>query len=85
MNEADEENMGTNGVVLKMKENPKSQLKETEDEHVSNIHSACMNHKDRSNGGNDDGDDDACSSCVQHMPTKQSKFHLADRPSKSKN
>ena len=32
MNGADEVNMGTNGVVLKMKENPKSQLKETEDE-----------------------------------------------------
>ena len=59
MNSADEVNMGTNGVVLKMKENSKSQLKETENEHVSNIHRACMNHKDRSNGGNDDEDDDA--------------------------
>ena len=53
MNGADEVNMGTDGVVLKMKENPKSQLKETEDEHVSNIHSAWMNHKDLDNGGND--------------------------------
>ena len=58
MNGADEVNMGTDGVVLKMKENPKSQLKETEDEHVSNIHSAWMNHKDLDNGGNDDDDDD---------------------------
>ena len=58
MNGADEVNMGTNGAVLKMNENPKSQLKETEDEHVSNIHSAHMNHKDLSNGGNDDDDDD---------------------------
>ena len=57
MNGADEVNMGTNGVVLKMRENPKSQLKETEDEHVSNIHSARMNHKDLGNGGNDNDDD----------------------------
>jgi len=58
MNGADEVNMGTDGVVLKMKENPKSQLKETEDEHVSNIHSARMNPKDLDNGSNDDDDDD---------------------------
>ena len=58
MNGADEVNMGTDGVVLKTKENPKSQLKEIEDEHVSNIHSARMNHKDLGNGGNDDDDDD---------------------------
>jgi len=59
MNGADEVNMGTDGVVLKMKETPKSQLKETEDEHVSNIHSARMNHKkDLDNGGNDDDDND---------------------------
>lgn len=54
MNGADEVNMGTDGVVLKMKENPKSQLKETEDEHVSNVHSAHTNHKALHNDGNED-------------------------------
>ena len=39
MNGADEVNMGSDGVVLNMKENAKSKMKETEDEHVSNVHS----------------------------------------------
>ena len=54
MNGADEVNMGTDDVVFKMKE----QLKETENEHVSNIHSARMNHKDLGNCGDDDDDED---------------------------
>ena len=63
MNGADEVNMGTNGVVLNMKENPKSRLQETEDEHVSNVHSANIIHKDFHKNDNDDhdngeGDDD---------------------------
>ena len=31
--------MGSDGVVLNMKESVKSKMKETEDEHVSNVHS----------------------------------------------
>ena len=45
MNGAKEVNMGTDGVVLEMKETSKSQLKETEDEHVSNVHSADISHE----------------------------------------
>ena len=58
MNGADEVNMGTNGVVLKMKENPRSRLQETEDEHVSNVHSTNMTHKDLHNYDDDHDDDD---------------------------
>ena len=39
MNGAEEVNMGSNGVVLNMKESARSKMKETEDEHVSNVHS----------------------------------------------
>ena len=39
MNGADEVNMGSDCVVLNMKENARSKMKETEDEHVSNVHS----------------------------------------------
>ena len=31
--------MGSDGVVLNMKETARSKMKETEDEHVSNVHS----------------------------------------------
>ena len=47
MNGADEVNMGSDGVVLNMKENARSKMKEMEDEHVSNVHST----------KHDDGDD----------------------------
>ena len=40
MNGAEEVNMAMDGVLLKMKETSKSQLKETEADHVSNVHSA---------------------------------------------
>ena len=39
MNGAEEVNMGSDGVVLNMKESARSKMKETEDEHVSNVHS----------------------------------------------
>ena len=39
MNDAEEVNMGSDGVVLNMKENARSKMKETEDEHISNVHS----------------------------------------------
>ena len=55
MNGADEVNMGTNGIVLDMKENPKSRLRDTEDEHVSNVHSTNVTYKDLHN---DDYDHD---------------------------
>ncbi len=45
MNGAKEVNMGMDGVVLEMKETSKSQQKETEDEHVSNVHSANATHE----------------------------------------
>ena len=58
MNGADEVNMGTNGIILNMKENSKSQLKDTEDEHVSNVHSANIIHKNFQNNDNDEHDND---------------------------
>ena len=68
MNGVDEVNMGTDGVLLKMKENPKSQLNETEDEHVSNVHSARMNNKDLDNDGHDEDEDedDVLPMCTVH-------------------
>ena len=39
MNGAEEVNMGSDGIVLSMKESLRSKMKETEDEHVSNAHS----------------------------------------------
>ena len=39
MNSAEEVNMGSEDVVLNMKESARSKMKETEDEHVSNVHS----------------------------------------------
>ena len=39
MNSAEEVNMGLDGVVLNMKESARSKMKETEDEHVSNVNS----------------------------------------------
>ena len=39
MNGAEEVNMGSDGIVLNMKETARSKMKETEDEHVSNVHS----------------------------------------------
>jgi len=39
MNGAEEVNMGSDGIVLNMKESLRSKMKETEDEHVSNAHS----------------------------------------------
>ena len=39
MNGAEEVNMGTNGIVLNMKESSRSKMKAMEDEHVSNAHS----------------------------------------------
>ena len=38
MNGAEEVNMGSDGIVLNMKESARSKMKETEDEHVSNVH-----------------------------------------------
>ena len=58
MNGADEVNMATNGIILNMKENSKSRLNDTEDEHVSNVHSANIIHKDFHNNHNDDHDND---------------------------
>ena len=58
MNGADEVNMGTNGVVLDMKENPKSRLWDTEDEHVSNVHSTNITRKDLHNDDDDHDDDE---------------------------
>ena len=57
MNGADEVRMGTNGVSSEMKQSPKSQLKETEDEHVSNVHSANTSHKEHDDDDDDDDDD----------------------------
>ena len=39
MNGTEEVNMGSNGVILNMKESARSKMKETKDEHVSNVHS----------------------------------------------
>ena len=39
MNGAEEVNMGSNGVILNMKESARSKMKETKDDHVSNVHS----------------------------------------------
>jgi hypothetical protein len=39
MNGVEEVNMGSDGIVLNMKESSRSKMKETEDEHVSNVHS----------------------------------------------
>ena len=59
MNGADEVNMSTNGIVLDMKENLKSRLRDTEDEHVSNVCSTNVTYKDFHNDDNDhDNHDD---------------------------
>ena len=47
MNGAEEVNMGSNGIVLNMKESARSKMKDMEEEHVSNVHSS-----------NDTADDD---------------------------
>ena len=47
--------MGSDGVVLNMKESVKSKMKETEDEHVSNVHST-----------EQDIDDDTLPMCTVH-------------------
>ena len=39
MNGAEEVNMGSDGIVLNMEETARSKMKETKDEHVSNVHS----------------------------------------------
>ncbi len=39
MNGAEEVNMGSDSIILNMKESSRSKMKETEDEHVSNAHS----------------------------------------------
>ena len=52
MNGAEEVNMGSDGVVLNMKESARSKMEETEDKHVSNVHSTKQ-----------DGDDDAPEGC----------------------
>lgn len=46
MNGAEEVNMGSHGIVLNMKESSRSKMKETEDEHVSNVHSAKQDDDD---------------------------------------
>ena len=46
MNGAEEVNMGSDGIVLNMKETARSKMKETEDEHVSNVHSTKHNVDD---------------------------------------
>ena len=46
MNGAEEVNMGSDGVVLNMKESSRSKMKETEDEHVSNAHSTKQDDDD---------------------------------------
>ena len=63
MKGVDEANIGTNGIVLDMKENKKSRLQDTEDEHVLNVHSTNVTHKDLHSDDNDhdnhkDNDDD---------------------------
>ena len=45
MNGVEEFNMDMDGVALQMKETSKSQLKETEADHVSNVHSADIPHE----------------------------------------
>lgn len=40
MNGAEEVNMGSNGIVLNMKESARSKMNEMEEEHVSNVHSS---------------------------------------------
>ena len=55
--------MSTNGFVLDMKENLKSQLWDTEDEHVSNVHSnnvtyTVFHNDDDDHDNHDDNDDD---------------------------
>ena len=39
MNGTEEVNIKSNGVILNMKESARSKMKETKDEHVSNVHS----------------------------------------------
>ena len=51
MNGAKEVNMGVDSVVLEIKETSKSQLKETEDEHVSNVYNANSTHKNDNDKG----------------------------------
>ena len=46
MNGAEEVNMGSDGIVLNMKESSRSKMKETEDEHVSNAHSTKQDDDD---------------------------------------
>ena len=46
MNGADKINMRLVDVVLNMKESATSKMKETEDEHVSNVHSTKHNDDD---------------------------------------
>ena len=46
MNGADEANVASDGIVLNMKETTRSNLKETEDEHVSNVHCATQDVDD---------------------------------------
>ncbi len=46
MNGTEEVNMGSDGVVLNMKESSRSKMKETEDEHVSNAHSTKQDDDD---------------------------------------
>ena len=46
MNGAEEVNMGSDGIVLSMKESSRSKMKETEDEHVSNAHSTKQDDDD---------------------------------------
>ena len=46
MNGAEEFNMGSEGIVLNMKESSRSKMKETKDEHVSNTHSTKQDEDD---------------------------------------
>ena len=46
MNGADEANVASDGIVLTMKETTRSNLKETEDEHVSSAHRATQDTGD---------------------------------------
>ena len=46
MNGANKVNMRSDGVVLNMKENARSKMKEMEDEHVSNVHSTLQDVDD---------------------------------------
>ena len=46
MNGVEEVNMGSDGIVLNMKESSRSKMKETEDEHVSNAHSTKQDDHD---------------------------------------